>query len=525
MRTARIHLRWLLCLWCACLALVDAFAADSIPKSSIRTGDRSVLLRWHDDTPPHLSRFRLSRSSSPNGSFEPIAETTEPYFADLQVTNGQTYHYRMERLAPSAFAYPTISATPRAFANDEAFLDYMQQTAFDYFWYEANPTNGLIKDRSTENSPCSIAANGFGFSAICVAIERGWITREQGRERTLLTLKTYANLPQGDAEDGTAGYKGWFYHFLDMNSGVRVWKCELSSIDTALLLGGVLHAREFFTGEDAEEKEIRRLANLLVNRLDWRWMMNGQDTLTMGWHPEKGFIESRWQGYNEAMLLYLLGLGVSNNPLPADSWKAWTRTYKWETHYGLSFVPFPPLFGHQYSHVWIDFRGTKDDYLRPHGLDYFENSRRATLAQQAYAKANPLKHQGYSSLVWGLTACDGPGRDKFLGYSARGTPPIENDDGTIAPTAAGGSFAFTPEISLPTLRHFYDEYREQIWTVYGFRDAFNLTADWWGPDVIGIDQGPILLMIENHRSGSVWRKFMQSPEIKRGMERAGFRPL
>jgi len=473
---------------------------------------------------------------------------------------------------------------PNSFANDTEFLQFLQRKAFDYFWLEANPTNGLVPDRSRTNSHCSIAATGFGLTAIGIGVDHGWITREEGRQRTLTTLRTFHDSPQGPDPEGVIGHRGWFYHFLDMNTGRRAWKCELSSIDTALFLAGAVYAREFFDGPHPDEAEIRQLVNAIYRRIDWSWMATGTNSLSMGWHPETGFIKSRWTGYNEAMILLLLGLGapglptegesessgntgndealrstprserprgndeaLPSNPIverlrgndetlpsPLDAalpsrlgpefWTEWTRTYEWRTSYGQSFVHFPPLFGHQYSHCWIDFRGIADDYLRGKGIDYFENSRRATLAQQAYCIENPGRFKGYSALVWGLTACDGPGRGPHRGYSARGAPPAENDDGTIAPTAAGASLPFAPEICLPTLRHFYDRFRPSIWTRYGFCDAFNLSAGWWDPEVLGIDQGPILIMIENHLTGRVWKTFMKAPEIQRGLKRAGFAP-
>jgi hypothetical protein len=215
----------------------------------------------------------------------------------------------------------------------------------------------------------------------------------------------------------------------------------------------------------------------------------------------------------------------TNGPLTPKFWKEWTSGYKWKTSYGQSFVHFAPLFGHQYSHCWIDFRGIADDYMRAKGIDYFENSRRATLAQRAYCVANPGRFNGYGELVWGLTACDGPGSEKFRAYSARGAPPAENDDGTIAPTAVGGSLPFAPEICIPTLRHLCDKYRPNIWTRYGFCDAFNLTANWWDPEVLGIDQGPILVMIENYRTRKVWNTFMKAPEVQRGLKAAGFQAV
>ncbi len=420
-------------------------------------------------------------------------------------------------------AAETPTARPEKFQDDAGFLELVQRGAFDYFWLEANPENGLIRDRSRTNSFCSIAAVGFGLTAVGIGIDHGWITRAQGRERALNTLKTFWEKSQGADAQGTAGYKGWFYHFLGMDTGLRTSKSELSSIDTALLLAGTIYAREYFDGSDADETRIRDLGNRLYHRIDWNWMANGKESLTMGWHPESGFVKSRWIGYNEAMILLLLGLGADRNPLPTTFWNEWTNGYQWKTSYGQSFVHFAPLFGHQYSHCWIDFRDIADDYLGKKSIDYFENSRRATLAQRAYCVANAGRFKGYSEWVWGLTACDGPGFGTFQAYSARGAPPQENDDGTIAPAAVAGSIPFAPEICLPTLRHFYDAYRPNIWTRYGFCDAFNLTANWWDPEVLGIDQGPTLIMIENYRTGRVWKTFMKAPEIHRGLKAGGFK--
>lgn len=401
--------------------------------------------------------------------------------------------------------------------TDSVFLDLVQRTAFDFFWQEANASNGLIKDRSASGAPCSIASVGFGLTAITIAIDRGWITREQGRTRVLNTLKTFWTKPQGRETSGRIGYKGFFYHFLDMNSALRTWNSELSSIDTALLLAGILDMKQYFSNNDAAENDIRALADSIYYRVDWSWMRNFQPNLTLGWSPESGFINAWWGGYNEAMIMVLLGLGSPTHPIPASTWNAWASGYQWQTHYGQSYVNFPPLFGHQYSHCWIDFRDLQDPYMKGRGIDYFENSRRATLAARAYAIANPRRHKGYGENVWGITACDGPN-----GYAARGAPPAQNDDGTIAPTAAASSIPFTPQESIAAMRHMYDTYRTQLWTKYGFRDAFNLNVNWWGPDVIGIDEGPIVLMIENYRTGKVWQRFMQNADVQRGLEKAGF---
>jgi hypothetical protein len=492
-----------------------------------RTGDRSVVVHWDRGIDSEVAGYHVDRAALAQGPWErrTTSPVTSPSYADLDVQNQQPYYYRVTAVgltqAESDFS-TVVSATPQPFADDNAFLDYVQQTAFDYFWYEANPANGLVRDRSQPFSAASIAATGFGLTAITIGVDHGWITREAGRERTLTTLRTFWEQPQGPAATGHIGHRGWFYHFLELDSATRAGSSELSSIDTALLLAGMLDARQYFDQPIPVEVEIRSLADAIFDRVDWLWMTNEEDSLTMGWMPESGFLGARWIGYNEAMILYLLGMGAAQDPLPAEQWDSWTSGYEWATHYGYSYVPFPPLFGHQYSHLWIDFRHIADPYMIERGITYFENSRRATLAQRAYCIENPGAFVGYSDRVWGLTACDGPGIDGFFSYIARGAPPAENDDGTIAPTAVGGSMPFAPEVCLPTLRHFYDEYRTNIWTGYGFRDAFNLTADWWGPDILGIDQGPILIMIENYRRQSVWRRFMRDPTIQRGLEAARF---
>ncbi|ARA95044.1 hypothetical protein AWN76_006440 [Rhodothermaceae bacterium RA] len=410
-----------------------------------------------------------------------------------------------------------LSATPTA-GRPDVYLEWLARRAFDFFWQEANPANGLVRDRSTNPDLASIAAVGFGLSAITVGIDRGWITRAQGVERVLNTLRFFWNSPHGPEADAT-GYRGFYYHFLRMDTGRRAGTSELSTIDTALLLGGVLHAGMYFDADTPEEAEIRDLADRLYARVEWDWAVVRPPLVSMGWRPESGFIGFDWQGYNEAMLLYVLALGSPTHPLGPEAWDAWTRTYRWESHYGYSFVRFPPLFGHQYSHVWIDFRGIQDAYMRGKGIDYFENSRRATLANRAYAIDNPRGYPNYGPNEWGLTASDVPD-----GYRARGAPPPQNDDGTLAPTAPGGSFPFTPEESRAALRTFYARYHGRLWGPYGLRDAYNVARDWFAPAYLGIDQGPILLMYENHRTGAIWDAFMRHPAVQRGLERAGFTP-
>ena len=505
-----------------------------------RPGDGLVVLNWDSFERANTEGWTVSRSEQPGTPFRPL--TPQPLarggFVDFDVTNGSTYFYRVQAVGSDnrlGAAGETVSSTAAAFANDDALLELLQATAFDYFWREANPTNGLIRDRNTPTSPCSIAAVGFGLSAIAIGVDHGWITRAEGRDRVLTTLQTLTRGAQGPLATGVMGHRGWFYHFIDMRTGHRFWRCELSSIDTALLLAGVIDVREYFRSEDPAEREVRRLATRLLGRVDWRWMTDGAASLTMGWKPESGFLRSRWVGYNEAMILYVLGLGAlksesesagkaqatggAGRPLGADSWQAWTAGYTWRTNQGFAYVPFEPLFGHQYSHGWIDFRGIADSWMRGQGIDYFENSRRATLAQQAYCAQNPGGFKDYSADIWGITACDGP-----KGYGARGAPPAFHDDGTLAPTAVGGSMPFAPTACLATLKAFHQRYRRELWTAYGFRDAFNPTVNWWGPDVLGIDQGILLIMIENHRTERVWKRFRNAPEIRRGLEQAGFAP-
>ena len=419
-------------------------------------------------------------------------------------------------LALAAGALMT-AGTPARAIETPVLLEELQRRGFDYFWNEANPVNGLIKDRSTPGSPCSIASTGFGLSAICIGIDHGWVTREVGRDRVLTTLNTFWNGPQGNATSGTIGYQGLFYHFLDMTTATRTWTCELSTIDTALLFAGILDAKQYFDTADPLDLQVRALADSITHRANWAFMYNGIG-IRMGWTPEGGGFGT-WVGYNEAMILYILAIGSPTHPVPASSWFTWTSGYNWSTQYGQTYVIFPPLFGHQYSHCWIDYRSIQDLYMRNRGITYFENSRRATLAQRAYCIANPGGWLGYGADVWGLTASDDP-----YGYRAHGAPPPQDDNGTITPTAPASSLPFAPEVVIPTLHYLYDNFQPGLWGPYGFKDAFNLTVGWWATDYLGIDQGPIVLMIENYLTGAVWSRFMQDPDVQAGLAGAGFTP-
>lgn len=420
-----------------------------------------------------------------------------------------------------------------------AVLAHLQHDTFNFFWETANPRNGLVPDAYPDEQFSSVAGVGFALTSYLVGVEKYYVTREQAAERTLTTLRFLYDAPQSDAKNGAAGYKGFFYHFLDMHTGSRFEDSELSTIDTALLMAGVLSARTYFNADTLVEAQIRHYADALYRRVDWTWAYSRKHKplLSMGWTPESGYLKAYWQGYNEAMILYLLALGSPTHPIDSASWQKWTSTYHWGDYYNYPYVNFGPLFGHQYSHVWIDFRGIQDAYMRAKGIDYFINSRRATYASQAYSIDNPNAWKGYDEKVWGLTACDGPDKVtihdgnkplSFYRYWARGTSAAYvSDDGTIAPTAVGGSIPFAPEITIPTLVNFCTAFGDRLYGKYGLKDAFNLSypnqpGGWFDQHYLSIDQGPILLMIENYRSGFIWTLMKKNPHIIRGLERAGF---
>jgi len=450
-------------------------------------------------------------------------------------------------LAPLACTGTPVPHDPPATTTDAALLDDVERRSFQYFWDLADPHTLLVPDRAPTPSFSSIAAVGFGLTAYGIGAERGYVPRAEAAGRALATLRSLLAMKQGPEPRGTSGYKGFFYHFLDMRTAERFQTVELSTVDTSLLMAGVLFAQSYFDRGDPTETAIRSTAEQLYERVDWPWEQARPPAISMGWTPEEGFHSYDWRGYNEAMIVIVLALGSPTHPVGADAWEQYTQTYRWGTFQGQEHLLFAPLFGHQYSHVWIDFRGIRDPFMRAHGIDYFENSRRATLAQHAYAIANPNGYRDYGERVWGLTACDGPldatltidGRQRtFYGYAARGATEGEiRDDGTIAPTAAISSIVFTPELSLAALREMKRRYGANLYSRYGFLDAFNPTLrtnekgmagrvdpaqGWFDVDYLGIDQGPIVAMIENHRSGLVWKVMRKNPHIVRGLRRAGF---
>lgn len=426
---------------------------------------------------------------------------------------------------------PSAQAVP---AGNETLLDGLQGAAFEYFRHEANPDNGLVADSTRPGSPASIGATGFALTLYPIGVERGSMPRAEAVARTLAALRHLWHAPQGPEPDAT-GHRGFFYHFLDMERGRRALECELSTIDTAFLLAGALLAGRYFQGDDADEQEIRRLADALYRRADWQWAQNGGCALATAWTPEQGFAHNRWYGYSEALILYVLGLGSPTHPLPPNSYAAWTTRYDWREAYGYGLLYAGPLFIHQFSHLWIDFRQIQDAYMRTKGIDYFENSRRATYAQRDYALQNPHGFRNYGEHCWGITASDGPDRTcevagherRFFGYLARGAP-FGPDDGTLAPWAAA-SLPFAPEIVLPTL-HYLSGLHGGAAVAYGFTGSFNPTVPdpahpeigWLSPWHLGINQGPIVIMAENYRSGLVWRLMRGCPYVVKGLRRAGF---
>lgn len=415
--------------------------------------------------------------------------------SQVQAANG---HYSAARLSLSS--------------EDRRFLDDLRHRAILYFIEQADPSTGLVRDRAPttgvvesehDRDAASIAATGFGLTALCIGAEHGWISRGESRERVLTTLRFFAERAPSE--------HGWFYHFMAAGTGERKWKCELSSIDTGLLLAGVLTARQYFSSD----REIASLADTLYRRIDFRWMLNGDRyLLDMGWYPEKGFIPLRWDYYRELMILYLLAIASPTHPIPAQSWHAWSRP--WITYGNYHYISGDrPLYIHQYSHAWVDFRCRRESRA-PH-VDWFENSVAATLANREYCIRLSSKFPGYSKEVWGITSSD-----SIKGYLGWGGPPDDPQvDGTVVPCAPAGSLMFTPREVLAALRKMKQIYGDRIYGHYGFTDAFNPSTGWVNPDVIGIDVGITLLSAENLATGNVWSWFMQNGCIREAMDRIG----
>lgn len=407
----------------------------------------------------------------------------------------------------------SLGASSKLTSEDQQFLEDLEHRSFQYFWEEGDPDTGLVPDRARmDGSPldenhrnvASIAATGFSLTALAIAGDRNWISRNQAQERARNTLRFFANK--------AFNQHGWFYHWLDSKTGERRWQSEVSSIDTALLLGGVLTARQYFH----DDQEIRKLATKIYERVDFHWMLNGQQLLlSHGWRPETGFLKPRWDTYSEDTILYLLAIGSPTHPISPASWYAlWRDRYRYEGHAYFTTIGVP-LFMHQYAHAWIDYRNWRE--TRGDRIDYFENSVQATLAHRAFCVNLAHDFPAFGPNVWGITASD-----SAKGYLAWGGPPRDPQiDGTVVPSAAGGSLMFTPDLSVAALRTMREKYGQKVYGKYGFIDAFNPNTGWVDSDVIGINAGIILLSAENARTGNVWSWFMRNPEIPRAMRLAG----
>ena len=466
-------------------------------------------------------------------------------------------------IACSAAPSPASAAAPHLTSAESNFANELSRRTFRYFWETTPEQTCLAPDRWPSNPFSSIASTGFALTAYAIGAERGFVTRAEAARRTLNCLQFFHDAPQGPGTSGITGYKGFFYHFLDSRTGLRHGTTELSTVDTTLLLGGILFAQSYYDRPTRDERRIRALAEDIYRRVDWNWAQrnhtgteaannSNSHGIVMSWRPEQGWSNHDWVGYDEGMLVYILAAGSPTHPVGKDAWdQGWAPHLdeQWQTYYGQRYLTFPPLFGHQYSHVWVDFRGIRDAFMAEKKLDYFENSRRATLAQRAYGSDNPNRWADYSQSVWGWTASDGPGSVKgrsvngiarvFRGYAARGVSPSRViDDGTIAPTAAGGSVAFTPKESLDALMAMKARYGERLYTKFGFKDSFNPSftftdvvsqrgktdakLGWVADDYLGIDQGPIVAMLANQRDGFVWRIMRRNQHIRAGLKKLGF---
>jgi hypothetical protein len=405
--------------------------------------------------------------------------------------------------AQSSAAVGSVSGRPILSAEDDQFLNELEKAHFLFFWEQGNPKTGMVKDRcnlhtNDQKAAASIAATGFGLTALCIGDQRGFISTSAALERIFATLRfLWKKLPN---------HRGFFYHFANPETGERMFDSEVSSVDTAILLCGILTCREHF-----HHPAVTQLADLIFGRVDWTWLSEDTSLLTHGWTPEVGFLPSRWDYYSELMMMYLLGMGSFANPLKQETWNAWKRsTFEYD---GMRYIgSFAPLFVHQYSQAWFDFRGRRDKYA-----DYFQNSVTATEVHRRFCLELGKQFPDYSEDLWGITASDSE-----HGYVTWGGPPATGPiDGSVVPSAAGGSLPFLPEATMRVLKTIRNRY-PSAWTKYGFVNAFNPLKSWYDSDVIGIDTGIILLMAENLRTGFVWDTFMKSAEAKLGMERAGF---
>lgn len=428
------------------------------------------------------------------------------------------------------------SGSRRGGSGDDEFIAELERSTFGYFDRYANHDKGLVRDSTKQDAPATIAGSGLALTCYAIAAERGYLPRARLARRSRSMLEFFWTAEQSDSPVAT-GYRGFFYHYLDFRTGRRAQSCEISTIDSAIMFAGALTAAAYFDGDSDDEHAIRRLAVDIYERADWKWASPREPLISHGWTAETGFLPYDWLGYSEALFLHLLALGSPTHPVNESAYKAWTSTYKWKSIYDIEVLYGGPLFMHQLSHIWIDFRGIQDAFMRAHASDYFENSRRATYIQREYAKRNPRDFVGYGENIWGITASDGPGpavktvkgrRRRFFDYVGRGVP-YGPDDGTLAPWGVATSLPFAPEIVLPALARLDREY-PAVTGEYGYKCSFNPTfsgparaGSWIAKGHYAIDQGPVVAMLESFRSGLVWRLLRKSHYIRTGLRRAGFR--
>jgi hypothetical protein len=422
--------------------------------------------------------------------------------------------------------------------STEAILDKLQFQTFSYFWNEANPEKGLVAESSAPDCPASTAVTGLALTGYPVAVERGFISRNEAVVRTLSTLRFFNNSRHGQEPEAT-GFRGFYYQLLDIQKGRRAKMSELSVFDTSVLIAGALAASAYFDNDSASEYEIRELAESLYRRVDWNWALAGGKTLRKGWKPETGFSKAGWKGYDEALIVYLLALGSPSFPIPEECYEEWTSSFRTIDVYGFEYLYAGPLFIHQIPHIWLDMRNIQDSFMNSKGYDYFQNSTRATFVHRQYAIDNPLRFEGYGKKGWGLTRCEGPGPCNVLangeikpalGYEDRGVP-FGPDDGTISPWASVCSLPFASGIVLPLIEEYLKMTSFSSGNAYGFKSAFNPSiphkihnpSGWKSPWNTGIIQGPALPLIENYRSGFLWNLMKDSQYIISGLKRAGFR--
>ncbi len=497
------------------------YTPPAIPEGLAAEGLHTVInLSWTANTEPDLAGYRLYRS---DGSDYQIIASLQPNVTSYSDNTGappKTFSYKLSAFDSSlneSQLSDAVTATTTSLA-DTVLLDSVQRATFRYFWDFAHPVSGLARDRSNgDNEVVTSGGSGFGVMAIVVGIERGYITRQQGIDRMLTILNFLTN--------SADRFHGAYSHFLNGTTGAVIPFGQYDDggdlVETAYLIQGLLTARQYFSQNTNDEEQIRTLITNIWESVEWDWYRKDNGNfLYWHWSPDYGWIMNfPIQGPNECMITYMLAIASPTHPIPAslyhDGWASSSNYVNGSSYYGIPlYVGWPyggPLFFVHYSFLGFDPRNKKDDYT-----NYFINNRNFTLIDRAHCIDNPGNYVGYDEDTWGLTACDGP-----FGYNAFSPT---NDNGTIAPTAALSSMPYTPDESIAAMKSFFYEYGDHLWGSYGFKDAFNLSQNWYAPSYLAIDEGPIIIMIENYRTQLLWNNFMANPEIQPMLDAIGFVP-